>query len=238
MDALDRLFSGKRVNKNASTGETERDCRGIHGHDIGQDRRSHMKKRTLHLVLAVSFFIAFAGKSSAFYCGNNLVSEGDTTAEVILKCGQPYWKEEHTEKIIEGVGEGREFRETAVIEEWTYNFGPQDWLYLLKFRNGNLVTIETRGYGYRKDSGLNTCNKGRRLAIGDTTAEVVMKCGEPFDKSVRADEIRETTDKDRERRVSIVVEEWTYNFGPDSWIFLLKFENGKLVEIKTRGYGQ
>ena len=79
----------------------------------------------------------------AFFCGNKLVSEGDTTAEVYLKCGEPFWKEEHIEKELSG---GRKVY--IVIEEWTYNFGPHKWLYHLRFENGVLKKIETLGYGY------------------------------------------------------------------------------------------
>ena len=85
-------------------------------------------------------------RSYAFYCGNELVSKGDTTAEVFLKCGEPFWKERHLEKERSG---GRKVY--IVIEDWIYNFGPSKWLYFLRFENGELIEIDTRGYGYRTE---------------------------------------------------------------------------------------
>lgn len=35
----------------------------------------------------------------------------------------------------------------------------------------------------------------------------------------------------------VVVNLWTYNFGRDRFMQQLKFENGRLVRIKTLGYG-
>ena len=37
---------------------------------------------------------------------------------------------------------------TAIIETWTYNFGPRAFLRRLKFVDGRLVKIVTGGYGY------------------------------------------------------------------------------------------
>lgn len=38
--------------------------------------------------------------------------------------------------------------------------------------------------------------------------------------------------------IDIVVEEWFYNFGRRRFQQLLRFENGKLVDIKELGYGR
>lgn len=37
--------------------------------------------------------------------------------------------------------------------------------------------------------------------------------------------------------VEVVVEEWTYNFGPRRLMQLVRFENGFVVEIEQLGYG-
>ncbi|WP_082048073.1 DUF2845 domain-containing protein [Geoalkalibacter ferrihydriticus] len=36
----------------------------------------------------------------------------------------------------------------AVVDEWTYNFGPRRFLLHLIFENGRLRQIETGGYGF------------------------------------------------------------------------------------------
>ena len=103
--------------------------------------------RKLPLSALVLFWLIFSASGAlSFYCGNYLVSEGDTMAEVLLKCGEPFFKDQHVEKE-------REDDRTVyvVVDEWIYNFGPQDWLYSLTFRNGTLKKIRTLGYGYQKD---------------------------------------------------------------------------------------
>jgi len=37
--------------------------------------------------------------------------------------------------------------------------------------------------------------------------------------------------------VSVLVEEWTYNFGPHSLLYLLIFKENQLMKIDTRRYG-
>jgi len=196
-----------------------------------------MHARSLSILIIV-FTILWSLPSYAFYCGNKLVSEGDSAAEILLKCGEPTRKEVHHEKIIYGKHSDSEHRVTVNVEQWIYNFGPLKWLYSLTLRNGKLVSIDTLGYGYRESDAGSTCDKGRALHVGDTIAEVVQKCGEPLYKDIREDEVRQAIGTDTEHRVTVVIEEWTYNFGSLAWIYLLRFENGKLVDIETRGYGQ
>ena len=80
------------------------------------------------------------------------------------------------------------------------------------------------------------------VSSGDTSGEVRRLCGEP----VSIDEHEELvsyslTDPatgvvlERTRVVTLV--EWTYNFGPTRLMRRLRFENGKLVDSDTLGYG-
>lgn len=85
---------------------------------------------------------------------------------------------------------------------------------------------------------------GSRLAQeGDTRTEVRAKCGEPADVEVRTvlrppiywlhgKPVR-LTGEFRE----IQVESWTYNLGPRRLMRRVRFENGRVVEIETLGYG-
>lgn len=78
----------------------------------------------------------------------------------------------------------------------------------------------------------------RIVSIGDSKAEVVLRCGEPASKDGRTEEIIEKSDIDRKHRTRISIEEWTYNFGPDKFIRIYQFKNGKLVDIRTGDYGR
>jgi hypothetical protein len=91
-----------------------------------------------------------------------------------------------------------------------------------------------------------TCGDGAYIvSINDTMSEVKEKCGTP--SNIKAWEIDRvigdsTTDIPAEQAREhiterIKIEEWTYNFGPDRFIYYLRFENGVLKSIKTGDYG-
>jgi hypothetical protein len=78
------------------------------------------------------------------------------------------------------------------------------------------------------------------VARGDRKLEVLKKCGEP----ASVDEWEEI------RRLSAIrpglptggleqvrVEVWTYNFGPQRFLQIYRFENGVVVEMQFGGYG-
>jgi hypothetical protein len=185
-------------------------------------------------IFLIAFMFCFYGKAIAFYCGNTLVTEGNSTAEVSLKCGAPTWIEQHEDIMIDDIDPYNKRRKTIITEEWTYNFGKNSWLYLLRFKNGILKVIETRGYGYEQDEAFDRCDNGRNISVGETTAEVTMKCGEPFHRSYREDAIRTTSGFNSDQITYKAIKDWTYDFRPNGWIYFLRFENGILVNIETK----
>lgn len=89
---------------------------------------------------------------------------------------------------------------------------------------------------------------------GDPRGKVLKYCGEPDSVQVRSvyraglprrQLSRRTGDVYREREllyadrayVEIVVEEWTYNFGPRRLMRVVRFENGIVASITRLGYG-
>lgn len=86
---------------------------------------------------------------------------------------------------------------------------------------------------------------GQRLVHeGDRRYDVLKKCGEPADVETRTI-LRHPITWFHGRPilispgalVEVPVEIWTYNFGPHKLMRRLRFEDGKLVEIETLGYG-
>lgn len=75
---------------------------------------------------------------------------------------------------------------------------------------------------------------------GEYVYSVLQKCGPPQYRDDRV-EYRGLRLKGRgleqEQVVPVNVEEWLYNFGPQYFMQLLRFENGRLVEIRNLGYG-
>lgn len=80
--------------------------------------------------------------------GGKLLSTGDTAAEALIKCGMPAFTEQWIDESIERGVYGRAGKSIDTVEEWTYNFGPHDLIYILRLRNGRVTRIETGGYGY------------------------------------------------------------------------------------------
>lgn len=107
-------------------------------------------------LLAFAALLAFAppARADGFSCGNRVVTDGMTSAEVRRVCGEPA---EITSKPIlrrpvvwrfgrpyyVGTGEVE-----VTVETWLYNFGPTRLLRKLRFEDGVLRDVETLGYGW------------------------------------------------------------------------------------------
>ena len=81
------------------------------------------------------------------------------------------------------------------------------------------------------------------VSEGDAAARVRERCGAPTETRVERKLVPAVIWRDG-RRIElpggdreVIVEFWTYNFGPDRLMRQLKLEEGVVVEIKTLGYG-
>lgn len=79
---------------------------------------------------------------------------------------------------------------------------------------------------------------------GDYAPQVVEKCGDPDYRSshvelrsVRLGSGYNQPGLDLFNTVQVNVDEWTYDFGPRLLMQYLVFENGRLVSIRSLGYG-
>jgi len=82
----------------------------------------------------------------------------------------------------------------------------------------------------------------RLITEGDTRLEVRERCGEPTQMDQWTEEQTVTVHDDsvnlrRRREVTVQVEEWIYNFGPQRFMQRLLFHDGKLVDIEALGRG-
>jgi len=112
------------------------------------------------LFLALMFSAVLLSTAFAFRCGRKLVETGDTTVEVLGKCGEPTYREVvgtetrggyrgTTEEVDEDLSLDRGYyRELRVrVERWYYDFGPHKFVRILTFRGGILYKIERGEYG-------------------------------------------------------------------------------------------
>lgn len=194
---------------------------------------------TRHL-MAILFLgqLLTTGTALAGSCKDANITTGDPLAEVAAKCGEPMLKEERTVTVEETGEDGARATTTTAIDEWTFDAGPTELMQTYRFENGNLAEIRTVGYGRLNDVTNDTCRNGESLAVGDTTVQAYLKCGEPLSKEKQPDKTTETTEGKKKVRTTISVVEWTYRYGRNLPGYTLTIENGTVTGIRARKFGE
>jgi hypothetical protein len=197
-----------------------------------------MIKLLFNSIILLSFLFPIQSYADSISCDGGIVSNGDAVVELMLKCGKPEWKELHQEEITDQINPNLKQRTYITVEEWTYNFGPQQFLRIVTLRNGVVAGIRIGQYGRTKGSDVPGPACGDRvLSVGDSKTDILIKCGEPYYKSSHQEEFKERFDDSSSRKVIVNVEEWTYNFGPQQFMRVITFRNGTVVDIRTGVYG-
>lgn len=95
------------------------------------------------LCLLGSGFHAAADEIDGFRCGNSLVYDGLSSAEVLGKCGEPASREVLSEPVRAHLPSGAShIVGTTTIEHWVYEREPGQFPALLTFEEGQLEKIE------------------------------------------------------------------------------------------------
>jgi hypothetical protein len=76
-------------------------------------------------------------------CQSGLVRIGESKLEVLSKCGEPAGKSTSEQRIP-----GSRPPSYVTIEEWTYNFGPRDFIHTLEFQGATLKAIKRGDRGF------------------------------------------------------------------------------------------
>lgn len=112
-------------------------------------------KTSFRVILVVLFVITvcasgFATETGTLSCKGGIVSIGDTAGEVISKCGQPATTTQREQKRAEEGSRSTSDRiiTSVTIDDWIFNFGPNQFQYELLLENGRVSRIESLGYGY------------------------------------------------------------------------------------------
>lgn len=104
------------------------------------------------------------------------------------------------------------------------------------------IALVVPGMGQAGQSGFRCPTTGRLISVGASTYEVRTRCREP-DEARSTIELRTIRERVRrwvngvaqevevERTVEVPVDEWTYDFGRERFIKLLRFEHGRLLSV-------
>ncbi len=106
-----------------------------------------MKTPVILAAIAIGTMVSTACLGDTMRCGNKLVRSGNSTAEVLLTCGEPTLREVSSlerDKTEQASATGSTSSSVQVrVEKWTYNQGAGKLLKILTFRDGELISIET-----------------------------------------------------------------------------------------------
>lgn len=175
-------------------------------------------------------------------CGARLVSVGQSEGEVEARCGPPSFRDVETYALPRNRGYA------ADVEVWTYNFGPNRLLRLLRFRDGELAGIRSAGYGF-SGKPQDHCQP-QAITVGMSKYALLFHCGEPVQKSA-ANRLLPVFPNGPVQRLpdgvyaaiggyprQVYREHWTYNFGPDRFQREVTLDDGVVTDVEAgeRGY--
>lgn len=168
-------------------------------------------------------------------CKDQLVPAGASAAEVAAKCGEPThidttWEVRTVRRYHPPYGHVEQ-HVTMEIQRWTYIPGPNRLVRTAVFKDGRLETVRTEGRPPRRASNIESCRRAIH-STGDTTGEVMLRCGVP-DQEDRWEEEFAEGGPHLERRIRIPYARWVYNFGPKRFIRILTFRRGRLVSQRS-----
>jgi hypothetical protein len=183
--------------------------------------------------LALAASPARGRADSSIQCDGGIVSVGDAKVDLLGKCGAPVLVDQRTEKRHTPEGG----HALVSVEQWTYNFGPNRFLQFVTLVDGKVARVDRGGYGYPPEAleprppGRARCETSQPR-VGDSKVDLLAKCGEPILRETRLE-----TRPGLAGPVSVQVDVWTLDFGPQSFVQFVVFENGRVVRIDRGSYG-
>lgn len=211
-----------------------------------------MPRNMLIGVLTGATVLAAPLTAHALRCGTHLLSEGDTRGELLARCGDPV---DASRRVVERVvrrrvrGQILENSVAVVQETLVFNFGSQRFLREVVLEDGIIRRIDTLGPGFdpKAQGGLE-----KPVRLGHTRVEVKQRWGEPVDIDVRQETVTTaqgfdgsgrptarlaTAEAVTATRVTVEVEVWTFNFGPNRLMRRVTFRDGRVVATETLDHG-
>ncbi len=103
------------------------------------------RRSLLWLALFTFLSLIAVPPASALRCEGKIIDNGNTKAEVREFCGEPTCTREPGTVFVKKSGV---YWPMAADEEWVYNFGPGQFVRLIRFYHGKVVYIQSVGYGW------------------------------------------------------------------------------------------
>jgi hypothetical protein len=186
-------------------------------------------------------------------CERGRVDLGSRTIDLLGRCGRPALAvTEREERGTRSRSRDRrteaERRVTIVIEHWTYDFGPSQFLYLVTLEGGRVSNIEQGPYGTSSAQTRAQAPVIPRARCSpnsfredESAYELLARCGDPAVRDVREESRTESVRTARAEEDSVTrylsTEVWTYDLGPKQFIRFVFIEDGRVVRLETGGYG-
>jgi hypothetical protein len=103
------------------------------------------------LLAAVGWLSSAPAHADAMRCGRQLVRDDSTLTEVLQTCGSPtthtHRVEHHTSSVVGRDGTVAIRSAEVVVDELSYDFGPNEFVYQLSFENERMVRMSKGDYG-------------------------------------------------------------------------------------------
>lgn len=117
-------------------------------------------------LLSVAIALPGAAHADTMRCGQRIVTEGNSTYDVKMRCGEPVMANRRTELRSQRIWlQDRSIEQMVevVIEEWTYDFGPTKFIMYLTFEQGRLISVVSGPRG-EKTAGASKPSQGAQAA--------------------------------------------------------------------------
>jgi hypothetical protein len=86
-------------------------------------------------LLALAPALALPAHANGLRCDHDLVDVGDSAAQLLLTCGEPMMRQT--------IATDNTSKTEGIVEQWTYSFGPGQFLKIVTIENGKVAVIES-----------------------------------------------------------------------------------------------
>jgi hypothetical protein len=117
--------------------------------------------------------LASASDLDRVSCGAITVQPNATAGAVLSSCGQPSYRDAW------GAAAPAQGPNLASVEEWYYNAGPERPVQVLRFLNGQLISVKQDGLGFDAGKTAKSCDP-QAVSRGLSKYRLVQACGDPL----------------------------------------------------------